>query len=156
MFFKKERQFAFSPVSGKVINLEDVNDDVFSKKIMGEGVAIIPDEMQIVSPFNCTVTAVLDSNHAIGLTTDDGIEAIVHVGLDTVNLKGRGFKCFVNEGDIVKVGDQLLAFDKDVIEAEGYDTITMLVVSNTNSKQIVIMENLDLAKAGQTKIIEFI
>lgn len=120
----------FAPVKGKVIAIEEVVDPTFAEKILGDGAAIIPDTGLIVSPADAVVDNMLDSAHAISLTTDKGAEVLIHVGIDTVNLKGKYFKPMVKSGEKVKMGQPLIEFDIDKIRKEGYDTTTSVVVTN--------------------------
>lgn len=151
--FKKKNEM-FSPVTGKSISLESVNDDVFSKKMMGEGIAFEPTSEIVVSPCKGTVSLVMSSKHAVGITMDNGAEILIHVGLDTVELNGEGFESLVKEMDKVKVGQPLLKFDKAFIEAKGLETTTMLISTNNvlNIKKIVTDINVE---AGITSIIEY-
>lgn len=120
-----------SPIKGEVVPLSKVNDEVFSAGLLGKGVAIIPEEGLVTSPINGTVEAVLDSKHAIALKSNEGIEMLIHVGLDTVNLEGKHYDTYVKVGDTVKVGDKLLAFDMDEIKKLGYDLTTPVIVCNS-------------------------
>lgn len=119
-----------APVKGKIIPLEEVSDPTFAEKILGDGVAIIPETGLIVSPSNATVDTVFETNHAISLATDSGAELLIHIGIDTVKLKGKHFKPMVRNGDKVKVGQPLIEFDIDAIKKEGYDITTSVVVTN--------------------------
>lgn len=117
--------------TGTVLPITAVNDPVFSARTMGDGVAIEPEESTIVAPVDGTVAVLLpDSAHAVGLRLADGAELLLHIGLDTVQLQGRGFKGLVDVGDSVRVGDPLLEFDPAVLGQAGYSPITMLVVLN--------------------------
>lgn len=120
-----------SPLKGKVIPLSEVNDEVFSAEILGKGVAIIPEEGVVVSPVEGTVEAVLDSKHAIAIKSRDGIEILIHVGIDTVNLGGKYYNNFVKVGDNVKVGDKLLEFDIEEIINNGYEITTPVLICNS-------------------------
>lgn len=120
----------FAPVKGQVIPLEKVNDSAFSSKMMGEGIAIIPEENTIVAPFNGKVSALFPTKHAIGLTSDSGMELLIHVGIDTVELGGKYFESFVEAGDHVKKGQPLLNVDFAAVKAAGYDIVTPIVVTN--------------------------
>lgn len=121
----------YSPLNGKCVPLSDVNDPTFAEEILGKGVAIIPSEGKVVSPVNGTVEMVFDTLHAVALSSNDGAEILIHIGLDTVKLNGKHYKAIVKTGDTVKVGDVLIEFDKDAIKAEGFDTITPVIVSNS-------------------------
>lgn len=117
-----------SPLNGKVIPLTSLKDETFSKKIMGDGIAIIPSEGKIYSPVDGTITALLDTKHAYGITSDDGFELLVHIGIDTVNLKGKGFKSNVKNGDKIKKGQLLGTFDIPLIKKKGYSIDTPIIV----------------------------
>ncbi|CAM3066758.1 PTS beta-glucoside transporter subunit IIBCA [Lactococcus hircilactis] len=130
-----------TPVEGKVLPLENVNDDVFSAKILGDGVAIIPDKGEIYSPSDATVTMVYATKHAIGLKTDDGQEILIHIGIDTVNLKGKYFDVHVKEGQKVKSGELLITFDIEKIQSEGFDPTTIMVLTQPKAAKIVVTES---------------
>lgn len=119
-----------SPLSGTVIPLSEVDDPVFSGKILGEGVAIIPSEGRVSAPADGTISAVTETRHAVGLTTDSGVELLIHVGLDTVQLGGDGFVLHCAMGDKVKQGELLLEFDMDKITRAGYSLTTPVLVAN--------------------------
>lgn len=123
----------YAPMKGQVIPLEQVKDDAFSGKMMGEGLAIIPQEDTIKAPFDGEVTALFPTKHAIGLTSDSGIELLIHVGIDTVELAGQYFTAFVETGDKIKKGQKLLSVDFAQIKAAGYDTTTPIVVTNSDA-----------------------
>ncbi|GLC81193.1 glucose PTS transporter subunit IIA [Lacrimispora brassicae] len=123
----------FSPVGGQICKLEDINDETFSTKILGEGMGIIPNENLIAAPADGTVNTVFHTNHALGLITEDGIEVLIHIGLDTVKLEGKFFTARCKAGDKVKKGDALIEFDREQIEAAGYDTTVIVVISNTTA-----------------------
>lgn len=122
----------FSPVNGELLNLEKVNDQTFSSKILGEGIAVVPSENKIVAPANGKVSAVFQTGHAIGFVTDNGVEVIIHIGIDTVKLDGKHFTICCKEGDSVVKGDVLIEFDREAIAKDGYDTTVIIVVSNTD------------------------
>lgn len=126
-----EREQILSPAEGKTVPLSEVNDPTFSQEILGRGVAVIPSRGRIVAPADGILTVVFETKHAISITTDKGAEIIVHVGLDTVNLKGEHYTAYKNQGDRVKAGDLLLEFDMEAIKAAGYDVITPVIVCNT-------------------------
>lgn len=121
---------------GNLIPLEKVKDEVFSKKIMGDGIAIELTGNMIVSPASGTITMMFPTMHAFGLVLDNGIEILVHVGIDTVELKGKGFKRFVSVNTKVKKGDPIIQIDKEFVEKEGYDTTSLMIVTNCNGYQI--------------------
>lgn len=120
-----------SPLTGRAMALKEIADPVFSQELMGKGIAIEPTEGKVVSPINGTVVMLFDTHHAIGLKSNDGVEVLIHVGMDTVELKGKGFTPHIKDGDIVSVGDLLVEFDIDFIKEAGYQTVTPIVVTNT-------------------------
>ena len=122
-----------SPISGKVIQLEKVNDPVFSSGAMGKGVAIEPVDNKVYAPFNGTIEFIADTKHAIGLLSEDGVEVLIHVGMDTVKMEGRGFSVKTSVNSKVKAGDLLLEFDRNIIEKEGYSLITPVVITNADN-----------------------
>jgi len=119
------------PVEGQIIPLEKVNDDVFSRKIMGDGIAIIPSQGVLRAPANGTIVNVFESGHALSLLTDAGVELIFHIGIDTIRLQGEGFSPRVVEGQHVKSGDTLIEFSLDTITAAGLDPVVVMVVTNS-------------------------
>ena len=126
-------QIIYSPITGKIVPLKDVNDEVFKTEAVGKGVGIIPENGKIYAPCNGIITNVTKTNHAIGLKTDFGAEILIHAGIDTVKLKGEHFSVFVKDGDTVKKGDKLMEFDIEAIKKAGFDTTTMVVVCNYSS-----------------------
>lgn len=119
-----------APVSGTVKALSDVPDKTFAEKVLGDGAAIIPEEGKVYAPADGTVANIMDSKHGIMFVTDNGAEVLIHIGLDTVNLKGKYFKSYVSDGDKVKKGTLLVEFDLEAIKGEGYNLITPMVVTN--------------------------
>ena len=138
------------PISGKVIELEKVNDPVFSSGAMGKGVAIEPTDNKVYAPFNGTIEFIADTKHAIGLLSDDGVEVLIHVGMDTVKMEGRGFNVKTAVNSKVKEGDLLLEFDRNIIEKEGYSLITPVVITNADNyedKTLCINEEVKNGKS---------
>jgi PTS system beta-glucosides-specific IIC component len=121
----------YSPIEGKVVPLDKVNDPMFSEKMMGNGVAIIPENGRVVSPVNGTVNAVFDTKHAIGIISNEGAEILIHIGLDTVKLGGKFFDAKIKVGESINVGDLLVEFDIEEIKKAGYDVITPVIITNT-------------------------
>lgn len=134
-----------SPVEGKVSPLTEVKDPTFSQEILGKGAAIIPEKGVVYAPFDGKVDAVFETGHALGLVSEDGVELLVHVGIDTVNLKGKYFTPKKKSGDAMKKGDILLEFDIDKIKADGYDVTTPIIISNT--------EQFAKVKACEDKVV---
>lgn len=122
-----------SPIYGKVIPLENVNDDVFSKKLMGDGFAIVPDSGKVRAPFDGTVVMVAETKHSIGLLSNTGVELLIHIGIDTVELKGKYYDVHAEKGQEFKRGDILEDFDLDGLKSAGFDPTSMVIVTNTDS-----------------------
>lgn len=145
-----------SILDGKVMPIEEAPDDVFSQKIMGDGLAIEPSNTVVTAPADCDVSVVMaDTGHACGLSRPNGVELLIHVGVDTVDMGGDGFKLLVKEGDHVKAGQPLIEFDPAKIKAAGHPCTTMLIVtSEGNAANIKMHSGID-AKAGETTVISW-
>ncbi|EOJ77076.1 PTS system, glucose subfamily, IIA component [Enterococcus faecalis] len=133
----KEKQRIQAPVQGQLVSLDQIKDEVFASQQMGKTLAIYPTEEQIVSPGNGQVTALYPTHHAIGLKLDNGAEILLHIGVNTVELKGRGFEAFVKAGERVRLGQKLLSFDKQIIQAAGYDPTVLVIVTNTAEMAVI-------------------
>ncbi|SHG45267.1 PTS system beta-glucoside-specific IIA component, Glc family /PTS system beta-glucoside-specific IIB component, Glc family /PTS system beta-glucoside-specific IIC component, Glc family [Pectobacterium carotovorum] len=133
-----EQQAIMSPLSGKLVALSDINDDVFSQGLLGQGVAIIPDNGEVVAPVSGEIITFLESKHAIGIRADNGLELLIHVGLDTVNLNGKHFTGYIKPGDRVTAGDRLISFDLHEITRLGYDPVTPVVIINSDEYASVV------------------
>lgn len=144
----------YSPLQGELMALNDVKDEVFSGGIMGAGVAILPTSGEICAPFDGTVLSVFKTKHAIGLISKQGVELLIHVGLDTVNLNGHFFDIKVSESEEVKKGDLLGTFDLNEIKKAGYDTTTPVIVTNSAALADVITLNLGENVDNNQKILE--
>lgn len=145
-----------SILDGKVMPIEEAPDDVFSQKIMGDGLAIEPSNTVVTAPADCDVSVVMaDTGHACGLSLPNGVELLIHVGVDTVDMGGDGFRLLVNEGDHVKAGQPLIEFDPAKIKAAGHPCTTMLIVtSEGNAANIKMHSGID-AKAGEATVISW-
>lgn len=143
-------------ISGQVISLADVKDDVFSTGMCGKGIAIIPDENVIKAPCDAEVTVVMEeTKHAVGLRTKNGGELLIHEGIDTVKLAGEGFKLYVKPGDKVHKGDKLLSFDQELLKQRGIDDTTVFLLSNSDDfEQAIFYDNI-VAKVLETVVMEF-
>lgn len=143
-------------LSGKAIPLDDVPDNVFSQHVMGDGIAIEPSSDTVVAPADATVNAVMaDTGHACGLTFANGMELLIHVGVDTVDMNGEGFALLVEEGQKVKKGEGLIRFDKEKIHAAGHPSVTVFIVTEEGSaKNIEYLSGME-AEAGETPVIRF-
>ena len=145
-----------SVLSGRVIPIEEVEDNVFSQKIMGDGVAVEPEDTVVKAPADATVTVVMkESGHACGLTLANGLELLIHVGIDTVDMNGDGFQLFVDEGQKVRAGDPLIQFDPEKIRAAGHPLTTMLIVTGEGNAKNVAMHSGIEAKAAETTVITY-
>lgn len=148
---KLEKEVVVSPIKGEVLNLSDIEDAAFSSGVLGQGVAIIPSDGKVVAPVDGVVTTLFPSLHAIGILSDEGVEVLIHIGLNTVQLEGRGFEACIKQGDRITKGQTILKFDIDVIKEAGYSVVTPIVVTNssqfldvvqTESKNIELEDNL--------------
>ena len=144
-FFKKKEEKGIeigSPVKGKAVPISEVSDPTFGEEILGKGAAVIPTEGKIYAPADGTIEMIFDTMHAVSMTTAEGAEILVHIGLDTVALKGEHFTAHKGNGDTVKKGDLLISFDIDAIKAEGYPVTTPVVVTNTDEyDNIAVLAN---------------
>ena len=138
-----------SPLDGDVIELKEVDDEVFASGVTGKGVAIIPTNNVVVSPVEGTVSVLFPSKHAVGITTKDGVELLVHIGLNTVMLNGEGFTTFVNQGDKVVCGQKLLEFDKEFILSKGYSLQSPVLVTNADQFSDIVMNENQTVKTGE-------
>ena len=131
LFGKKTDDF-YAPMAGKAVPITEVPDPTFAECMLGNGIAIIPSEGKVVAPCDATVDAMFETGHAVSLVAANGAEILIHVGLDTVMLKGKHFTVHAKSGDQVKKGDLLIEFDNESIKAEGYNTITPVLVCNSD------------------------
>lgn len=142
-FFKKKEKGIMigAPAKGVAVPLSKVSDPTFGEEILGKGAAVQPTEGRIVAPADGEITLLFDTCHAVSITTGEGVEILVHIGLDTVNLKGEHFKAHVSTGDTVKKGDLLIEVDLEAVKAAGYDVITPVIICNTDDFSSV--ENIE-------------
>lgn len=124
------------PIEGKVIGLIELNDYLFNKKLMGEGAAIIPSNNTIYSPIDGTINLIYETKHAIGIKTIDGIQILIHMGLDTARLDGKGFAIFVKQGDEVKKGDKILSFDFEYVSLNSQIETPVVITNSELVKEI--------------------
>ena len=143
---KKSNIVIASPVSGTVVPVSELSDPVFSDDILGRGIAIKPGSGSVLAPADATISLMFDTGHAVSLVTDDGVEVLIHVGIDTVKLKGLHFTKHINNEDRVKTGDLLVEFDGAAIISDGYDTATPVVVCNPDD-----FKKIEFAEAGPIK-----
>lgn len=147
--FKGKELVLDSVCNGEVIKLENVEDPVFAEKMVGDGFAQIPSEGVIYAPFDGEITLFMDTKHAITVKDSSGLEVLIHVGIDTVNLKGECYEGVVNTGDSVKKGDVILKFDIEAIKAAGYKITTPVIVTNTDD-----YKGMEIVKTGNVSALE--
>lgn len=134
-----------SPIKGTVLKLEKMKDDAFASGVLGKGAAIIPEEGNVYAPADGVITALFPTLHAIGMQADNGLELLIHIGLDTVQLNGEGFRAMVKQGDRVKKGQLLVTFDKEFIESKGFCLETPVLVTNSD-------DFLEVIETKQTEV----
>ncbi|KAJ49950.1 glucose-specific phosphotransferase system IIA component [Clostridium tetanomorphum] len=153
--FVRKNFSIMAPVDGKAVDLEEVADGVFSNKVAGEGIAIQPTGDVIVAPADGKLSLIFKTNHAFGMVLDNGVEVLVHIGIDTISLDSNGFKPIAKEGDIVKAGEQIIEIDREFILSKGYSLITSVIITNSDElKEIQCNINIDV-KAGQDVVIRY-
>lgn len=138
-----------SSLKGRLVELKDVKDEAFSSGALGDGVAIMPAEGALYAPADGTISAFFPTGHAVGLVTDTGIELLMHVGMDTVQLGGKGFQPFAEAGDVVKKGQKLLEFDMKLIQEAGYSLVTPVLVTNSDDYTEVVPSNAEEVQVGE-------
>lgn len=148
--FKKNEWEIASPTNGRCISIKNVPDPTFSEEILGKGAALESTDGRYHAPADGTVSTLFPTLHAIGITTKAGVEILIHVGIDTVKLKGEHFKAYVQAGTEVKKGDLLLEADLDAIRAAGYQTITPVLVCNSSDYTEVLPDTEKDVKCGDT------
>ena len=131
--FGKKKITVAAPVTGSLIDITDVKDEVFSSKMMGDGFAVEPDGDKIVAPCDGKIVLLANTLHAVALE-QDGVQLLIHIGLDTVELGGKGFTAFIKNGDTVKMGDALIQFDRDYLMAQQKPLTTMVVITNMDER----------------------
>jgi len=151
-FLKRKIREIYAPADGQVVALESVNDEVFSKKLVGDGVALIPMSDVFSAPIDGKVTKIFSTNHAYSIKSPKDLEVMVHIGLETVALEGKGFERLVNEGDEVKVGDPIIRVDLPYIREHAKDIITPIIISEDSDVK-TIDKRLNIVK-GKDMIME--
>jgi PTS system beta-glucosides-specific IIC component len=142
-----------APISGCLVDIKDVPDEVFSNKMLGNGNAILPDSGEVYAPFDAVVEQIFEAKHAIVLCGENEIKILIHIGIDTVNLEGKGFETFVKDGDKVKSGDLLIKADLEFIKENNYNTITPVVVLNTEDyNEVCAVNNNKTVSVGEAII----
>ncbi|MEB1806363.1 MAG: PTS glucose transporter subunit IIA [Bacillaceae bacterium] len=144
-----------SPMNGTYVKVEDVPDPTFAQKMIGDGFAVEPSNGEVVSPVEGEIIQVFPTKHAIGIRSLSGAEVLIHIGIETVNMKGEGFEVFVKEGDKVQVGTKLVEFSLDLIKEKAASTITPIVITNADQLQSLKLEPVSEVVAGKTPIANF-
>lgn len=154
LFGKKSvEEVLVAPLNGKVVSLDEVDDPVFSQRMMGDGVAIQPTDGKVVSPISGEIVQIFPTNHAVGIKTKSGVEVLVHIGLETVSMEGEGFEGHVKTGDKVNAGDHLITFDPQLVEEKAKSSITPVIITNfDDAVESFDPSYSDTASAGETKI----
>lgn len=153
MFEKNAKTISLKAVEdGRAIPMDEVNDQTFAQELLGPGIAIVPSNGTVVSPINGTIATVMDTKHAVCIQGEDGLELIVHAGLDTVELNGKYYQTYKEIGDQVKAGDVLLEFDLEEITKAGYDVTTPIVITNLGDYKITKCLTGQQVKAGEEVI----
>ncbi|WP_404351181.1 PTS glucose transporter subunit IIA [Sutcliffiella horikoshii] len=143
-----------APLSGRVAELSEVPDPTFSQKMMGDGLAIVPTEGEVVSPVDGEIVQFFHTKHAIGIRSLSGAEILIHVGLETVSMNGEGFEGHVKEGDKVKAGDKLITFNIDLIKEKAADIITPIVITNGENVESLDKKSMADVVKGQTELFQ--
>ncbi|WP_018248729.1 PTS sugar transporter subunit IIA [Orenia marismortui] len=153
IFKKKKSVELAAPLTGKVVKLAEVPDEVFSQKMVGDGLAIEPTEGVLVSPVDGVIKQIFPTKHAVGIETKEGAEILIHIGINTVELQGEGFEKLAEEGDKVKVGDEIIKVDLDYIKENATSTITPVLITNMDDiKELKILDNQNVT-SGEDKIL---
>jgi len=151
-FLKRKVRDIYSPVDGQIVTLESVNDEVFSQKMVGDGVAVMPIGNTFTAPIDGVVSKIFSTNHAYSIKNDKDLEVMVHIGLETVALDGKGFTRIASEGDEVKAGDVIIEVDLAYINEHAKDTITPIIITDESDAKEVIKKYM-IVKSGD-KIME--
>jgi len=154
LFRKNKKKIILAQQTGNAIKLEEVPDPVFSGKVLGDGIAIIPSSNEVYAPMSGTIAQIAHTLHAIGIESDDGIELLVHLGIDTVKLGGDGFTCFVVVGQHVTAGDKIMSMDIQSIADKGYSTISPCIITNLDEVNNLKLETGDVI-GGKTSVITY-
>jgi PTS system glucose-specific IIA component len=143
----------YAPISGKVLSLEEVPDPVFSEKMMGDGMAIEPSDGKVVAPIDGDIIQIFPTKHAVGIKAANGAEILIHIGLETVSMKGEGFESHVSQGDKVKKGDLLVTFDLNLVREKANSTITPVILTNGNMIENIEKKGNDIVTAGEDVLL---
>ena len=147
-FRRKKQRELYAPVNGCGIALDDVRDEVFSKRLMGDGCAFLPETTSVCSPIDGDLILVADTLHAFGVRSREGIELLIHIGLDTVKLNGEHFTALIKTGDAVEVGTPLVQVDLKAVRDAGYDLVTPVLITNSAEVLDVVENSREHVEAG--------
>jgi glucose-specific phosphotransferase system IIA component len=153
-FFKKSFNLV-APIDGKIVDLTTVPDQVFSQKIMGDGIAVEPTGDIVVAPADGILKMIFKTNHAFALELKNGVELLVHIGLDTVNLEGFGFERIAQEGKKVKAGDPIMKIDRKALQEKGCSSITLIIITNMDMIKEIKYGIIGNVQAGKEKILNY-
>ena len=142
----------YAPISGEIVNIEDVPDVVFSEKIVGDGVAVRPIGNKIVAPVDGVIGKIFETNHAFSMESKEGVELFVHFGIDTVELKGEGFTRIAQEGQSIKRGDTVIEFDLPLLESKAKSVLTPVVISNMDEISCIVKKSGEVV-AGESVVL---
>lgn len=142
----------YAPISGEIVNIEDVPDVVFSEKIVGDGIAVRPIGNKIVAPVDGVIGKIFETNHAFSMESKEGVELFVHFGIDTVELKGEGFTRIAQEGQSVKRGDTVIEFDLALLESKAKSVLTPIVISNMDEISCIVKKSGEVV-AGESVVL---
>lgn len=155
LFVKRSKKYKIlAPLSGKAVSVTETPDKVFAEKVLGDGVTILPESGEVLAPVDGTVVNIAHSYHALCIEGDDGAEVLVHLGIDTVELDGKGFTCHVKKGEHVTAGQKLMDMDLNLIREKGYSTASPCIVTNPGEVKRLTPRTGDAA-AGKTVVIEY-
>lgn len=154
LFRKKSSELELkAPITGKLVSIADVPDDVFAQKMVGDGVAIEPTVGEVVSPVDGEIVQLFPTKHAIGIKSKDGLEILIHIGIETVKMRGEGFETHVNVGENVKVGQKLISFDLDLIKEKAKSTITPFIITNVDAVSAIKPQTGSVTKGADTALV---
>ncbi len=151
MFFKKDKTIV-AVANGKSVDITTVNDDAFSSKMLGDGIGIIPSDGKVVSPIEGIITMIFPTKHAFSVKSKEGVELLIHIGIDTVSLEGQGFTSRATDGQKVKKGDTIIEVDLDLLQNKNIDTTIMVIITETTGK-VFKMNVGENTVAGETVVI---
>lgn len=148
IFKRYSSEGVYSVTAGKLVEMSDIKDSTFNKGFLGPTIGILPSKYSVYSPFSGEITMVFKTKHAIGLRRRDGLELLIHIGIETVQLKGKGFDVKVKEGELVKRGDLLVEFNNNILKEKAIDNTIIIVFTNSNDFDITLCDNKKSIKLG--------